>query len=145
MLTMNATNASGRNLKAPDLAKSTEAGREFAISVARIAADNKTENVRVLDLRGISSLADFFVLGTGTSGRQMHAVLDYVKQHARDVNRQHFNVSDSADSRWLLADYVDVVIHLFDHQRRDFYDLDGLWGDAPEVAWQDATPEPRAE
>lgn len=118
--------------------------RAFAVAAARIAHENKSENVSVLDLRGLSTLADFFVIGTGTSGRQMHAVLDHILEHARTVGRRHFNISDTTDASWLLADYVDVVVHLFDEQHRNYYDLDGLWGDAPRVEWElpagDASP-----
>ncbi len=144
MSIMNATNAGDPNSSPPAPATTAESGREFAVSVARIAADNKTEKVRVLDLRGISSIADFFVLGTGTSGRQMLAVLDFIKQYGLEVGRKPFSISDRSDSHWLLVDYVDVVVHLFDEQRRGFYDLDGLWGDAPQVAWQATTPEANA-
>ena len=109
---------------------------EFAVDVARIAADSKTENVCVLDLRGLSSLTDFFVIGTGTSDRQMHAVLDLIKKHAKSIDRRLYNVADSASASWILADYIDVIVHLFDAAHRDFYDLDNLWGDAPRVDWQ---------
>ena len=114
----------------------TQEAREFAIMAARIAAENKTERIGVLDLRGISTLADFFVIGTGTSGRQMHAVFDRIQEYARTIGRKAFHISDSVDAAWLLADYVDVVVHLFDEEHRGYYDLDGLWGDAPLVDWQ---------
>ncbi len=112
----------------------------FARDVARIAAANKTEDVVILDLRGLSSLADYFVLGTGTSERQMHAVLDRIRRHARSVARRPLNVAEPPSASWLLADYVDVIVHLFDAEHRSYYDLDGLWGDAPRVSWdaQDA-------
>ena len=90
----------------------------------------------MLDLRGLSSLTDFFVIGTGTSDRQMHAVLDHIAEHARTVERRQFNVANTRATTWVLADYVDVVVHLFDADHREFYDLDGLWGDAPRVEWQ---------
>ncbi len=113
-------------------------GLRFAVQVARIASENRTEDVSILDLRGLSSISDFFVIGTGTSDRQMHAVLDHVKQHARTVQRTPFNVADSRSSVWILADYVDVVLHLFSVEHRAYYDLDSLWGDAPRVEWRDA-------
>lgn len=116
----------------------------FALDAARIAADNRTEDVAILDLREISSLADYFVIGTGTSDRQMHAVLFHLKQHAKTVGRTPFRVADTQSSSWILADYVDVVVHLFDAEHRDYYDLDGLWGDAPRVDWQVAA-EPESE
>jgi ribosome-associated protein len=109
---------------------------DFACDVARIAAANKIEDVAILDLRGLSGLTDFFVIGTGTSDRQMSAVLDHIAAHARSVHRRLFKVTDTRAARWVLADYVDVVVHLFDAQHREYYDLDGLWGDAPRVDWQ---------
>jgi ribosome-associated protein len=111
---------------------------EFAIAAARVAAENKTEDVEVLDLRGLSTFADFFVLGTGTSDRQMHAVVDLVEEYARGVGRTPFRVADSRSAHWILSDYVDVVLHLFDAQHRDYYDLSNLWGDAPRIPWQAA-------
>lgn len=110
----------------------------FALAIARVAADNKTEDVVVLDLRGLSNLADYFVLGTGTSDRQMRAVLGAIADYARTVGRSPFNTSDAAGSVWMLADYVDVVVHLFDDEHRDYYDIDGLWGDAPRLEWSPA-------
>lgn len=108
----------------------------FAVAAARLAADLKTENVEVLDMRGISSLADYFVIGTGTSDRQMRSVLDQIAAMARKTGRKPYNVADSQASSWILADYVDVMFHLFDSAHRDYYDLDGLWGDAPRVDWR---------
>jgi ribosome-associated protein len=108
----------------------------FAREAAQVAAENRTEDVVVLDLRGLSSLADFFVIGTGTSDRQMNAVIDRIAEHARALHRRPFNVTSTRSATWILADYVDVVIHLFDAEHRDYYDLDGLWGDAPRVTWR---------
>lgn len=134
--------ASSEPLRAQARTQATDDAQPFALAAARVAADLKTDDVQVLDLRGISSLADYFVVGTGTSDRQMHAVLDRIEDQARLMGRKPFKVSDSRSANWILADYVDVVIHLFDRQHRDFYDLDGLWGDAPRVPWnagEDAT------
>lgn len=111
-------------------------GLEFAVAAARLAGDHKAENVAVLDLRGLSTLTDFFVVATGTSDRQMRAVLDAIAEHARTLGRRPFGVAGGGQTAWLLADYIDVVIHLFDEQHRSFYDLDGLWGDAPRIEWQ---------
>lgn len=113
-----------------------ESAREFAVAAARIAGASKSEDVSVLDLRGLSNLADYFVIGTGTSYRQMHAVLDLIREHAQEVGHRHLHIGDASDASWLLADYVDVVIHLFDDEHRQYYDLGGLWGDAPRVPWE---------
>jgi ribosome-associated protein len=114
-------------------------GCEFAIAAARLIHDSKTEDVSVLDLRGLSNLADFFVIGTGTSDRQMKAVLDEIHDYAKTVGRSPFTTTARGVATWLLADYVDVVVHMFDEEHRSYYDLDGLWGDAPRVVWQRET------
>lgn len=114
----------------------SEQARRFALAVARLAAEHKTENVVVLDLRELSSFADFFVIGTGTSERQMHAVAELVEEYARTLGREPFRATDRRERHWVLADYIDVVIHLFDAGHREHYDLDGLWGDAPRMAWE---------
>ncbi len=133
---------------APVGTAATDEALEFARAAARIASDNKAECICVLDLRGLSTLTDFFVLGTGTSDRQMRAVLDLVDRHARSVGRRCYSREGINDATWMLSDYVDVVVHLFDGEHRAYYDLDGLWGDAPRVEWgapSNGTPdEPRA-
>lgn len=129
--------ASGRTQREASSVVEKDDGLRFAVGAARVAADLKSEDVQILDLRGLSGLADFFVVGTGTSDRQMHAVLDHIEEFAATVGRRPFKVADSASSAWILADYVDVVVHLFDGEHRSYYDLDGLWGDAPRVDWRD--------
>lgn len=119
--------------RAPD-APGTEA-RSFALAVARQVAEQRIEDVTVLDLRGLSPVADFFVIGTGTSDRQMHAVLDRIASYARSIGRRPYRVADASEASWILADYVDVMVHLFDREHRAYYDLDGLWGDAALVDW----------
>jgi ribosome-associated protein len=114
---------------------SMDDARTFAVAVARIASDHKTEDVAVLDLRGLCSFADYFVIGTGTSERQMHAVLDHIHDFAEAVQRRPFKIADTREASWVLADYADVIIHLFDAQHREYYDLDGFWGDAALVDW----------
>ena len=111
----------------------SSAALEFALGAARLMRDSRVEDVVVIDLRGRSSLADFFVVGTGTSQRQMSAVLEHVARLARERGERPLNVSDSSSGTWLLADYVDVVVHLFDAEHRAYYDLDGLWGEAPRI------------
>jgi ribosome-associated protein len=112
-------------------------GLEFAKEAARIAEEMHAEDVVILDLRGISSVADFFVIGTGTSDRQMRAVADAVKEYGRGVGQKPYGMSGYESPSWLLLDYVDVVIHLFDPAKRRYYDLELLWGDAPRIEWRE--------
>jgi len=121
------------------VASGPDEARNFAIELARLAASNRTGDVVVVDLRGLSGLADFFVIGTGTSDRQMHAVLGKIEEFALARGRKPYKLSDPKSASWILADYVDVIVHLFDAEHRAYYDLDGLWGDAPRVEWNEST------
>jgi ribosome-associated protein len=110
--------------------------RAFAVDAARLCRDDHCEEVVVLDVRALSSVTDYIVIATGTSDRQMHSVL----RHAEDLGRSRGNpaVRTSSDERatWLIADFVDVVVHLFEPGTRTHYDLEMLWGDAPRVSWE---------
>lgn len=123
----------------------TVAGIDFARQVARLAAENRAEDVVILDLRNLSAISDFFVIATGTSDRQMRAVADAVEEYGRGIGQRVFGRSGYENATWVLVDYVDVVLHLFDAQRRQYYDLELLWGDAPRVEWEQATAEQSSE
>ena len=119
-----------------DRPKPVVLGPEFAKEAARIADDSRSQDVIVLDLRGLSSVTDFFVIATGTSDRQMRAIIDQIEEYGKRVGQSRYGVSGYDTATWLLADYIDVVIHLFDADRRQYYDLELLWGDAPRVEWR---------
>lgn len=116
--------------------KPTITGQEFANRVAVIADENRAEDVVILDLRGICAVADYFVIATGTSERQMRAVADQIEAFGQTVGQRPYGISGYDSATWLLLDYVDVVIHLFEESRRKYYDLELLWGDAPRINWQ---------
>lgn len=128
-----ASEAAARRRARPD--RSAEAARRFAIGCARLMGDDRCERIVVFDLRGISPVCDFFVIGTGTSDRQMRAVADHIKEMAREQGERPYSTSGYDEGTWIVADYVDVIVHLFDEDRRAYYDLDSLWGDSPHVAW----------
>jgi len=114
-------------------AGTTVEGRRFAIEAARIADADHCEDVVVLDLRGISPVCDYFVIGTGTSDRQMRAVIDHIDEYARRAGQSRFGLDGYQQAEWILADYVDVVVHIFTPEARAYYDLELLWGDAEHV------------
>lgn len=116
---------------------------DFAIAAARIARDNKAEDILVLDLRGVSPVCDYFVICTGTSDRQMRAVADQIDQFAKRLNRRPLGRAGYEQARWVLIDFVTVVVHIFDLECRRYYDLELLWGDVPRVDWQTARPAAR--
>jgi len=109
--------------------------QQFAIEVARIAHELKAEDVVALDLRGISSVTDFTVICTGTSDRQMRATADRVIEYARKIGERPYGFCGYEGSVWIVADFVDVVLHIFGRPYRAYYDLELLWGDAPRLEW----------
>jgi ribosome-associated protein len=112
------------------------AGAAFAKMAACIASDLKGEDVVILDLRGLTSIADYFVIATGTSDRQLRAMADQIDQQGRAVGQKPYGISGYEHGTWVLVDFVDVVVHLFDEEHRSYYDLELLWGDAPRIDWQ---------
>lgn len=107
----------------------------LALAAARVAADTRGSDIRVIDLRKLTPVVDYFVIATGTSRRQMHAMADEiekaVKQELHDLKR---GGEGYEEGRWIVLDYGSVMIHLFDSEARDYWDLEGLWSDAPRVA-----------
>ncbi len=110
--------------------------KPFAIAAARAAAEHNSDDIVVLDLRGKSPATDFFVIATGTSGRQMRTVADEICQEARNLGQQRFGRAGYEQGRWILLDFVDVVVHIFDREYRQYYDLELLWGDAEKLQWE---------
>ena len=104
--------------------------KDFALSAAKVAAGRHCSDIVVLDLRSKSPATDYFVIVTGTSDRQMRTVADEICQTAREQNFKRFGRAGYEQARWILLDFVDVVIHIFDGEYRDYYDLELLWGDA---------------
>lgn len=105
---------------------------------ARTAADNKARDVVVLDMRGVTPIFDFLVLTTGGSRRQMHAVAEEVDAAMRDVGDRRLGIEGYEASRWIVQDYGDVVVHVFDAEAREYYALEDLWADAKKVDWERA-------
>ena len=109
--------------------------KERALFCASQILDKKATNVRILDVRKLSSLTDFLVLASGSSDRQVQAAAEAVHQ---GLKKQHetlpLGIEGMQEGRWVLIDYGDVMVHVFHEPVRQFYDLDGLWNDALEVA-----------
>ncbi len=123
-------------------ADKTLGARELAIEAARLADDRNCNDVLVLDLREISPATDYFVIATGTSDRQLKAVAEEIVQSAKGMGHRPYHVAGRESAVWLLLDFVDVVVHLFDQQHRSYYDLELIWGEAPRVDWERPTANP---
>ena len=105
---------------------------ELATRIAEIASDKLAHDVRVFDLREIVSYTDFFVICSGGTERQAKAIHDAIYQELKDVHgRLPRRVEGLTESRWILMDYLDVVVHVFTPETREFYRLEALWGDVP--------------
>jgi ribosome-associated protein len=108
----------------------------FAIEAARLASDDKCTNVMLLDVRGLSQIADFILIASGTSDRQMRSVLDHIDELGGKTGFSMLRSNTDERATWLLADFVDVIVHLFEPNTRAHYDLEMMWGDAPRVEWE---------
>jgi ribosome-associated protein len=103
-----------------------------------VAADNKGCDVVVLDMRGVTPIYDFLVLATGASRRQMHAIAEEVDAALREAGDMRLGIEGYTASRWIVQDYGDVVMHVFDAEAREYYALEDLWADARRVDWERA-------
>ncbi len=119
---------------------SSESALRLAIDAARIASDSRSADLVVLDLRGVSPVTDYFVIGTGTSGRQMRSVAEEIIAHGKRVGERVWKSAGLDSGTWIVLDFVDVVVHLFDREQRSYYDLELIWGEAPRVDWQRERP-----
>jgi ribosome-associated protein len=119
------------------LAKKRNAeARDFALTAAQLADERHCSEIVILDLKGISPATDYFVIVTGTSDRQMRTVADEICEAAKKQGRQRFGRAGYEQARWILLDFIDVVIHIFDSEYRNYYDLELLWGDAHRLKWE---------
>ena len=108
-------------------------GRELANICAKIAADGKGEDIVTLDVGKISSFTDFFVILSGRSTRHVQALAESMENELRSKRISTSRAEGLSEGKWVLLDFDDVVVHIFYHEQRDFYDLEGLWDDAPRV------------
>jgi len=116
------------------LAKKKETNdRAFAIAAAKIAAERHCKDIAILDLAGKSPVTNYFVIATGTSPRQGRTVADEISACAKKAGFDRFGKAGYEQGRWILMDYVEVVVHIFDDEYREYYDLEILWGDAERV------------
>ncbi len=114
--------------------------QERAVRTAELALTKKGENVISMDLRGLTSTCDFFVICGGTSDIQVRAIADAIKNGLNDEGEKPWHVEGYEGKRWILLDYVDVVVHVFDEETRDYYQLERLWGDAKFRTFEDEQP-----
>lgn len=119
---------------AASLSTSGVAAEDVARAAAQAAYDKKGEDVQVLDLTELSDVCDYFVLATGTNNRQVDSIVDEIEEKVAEACGEHpFSIEGREQKTWMLMDYGSVVVHVFTPEARDFYRLEKLWGDAPQL------------
>ncbi len=110
-----------------------KSGLELARICARVALDAKAEDLVVLDVKGISSFTDYFVIMNGRSTRHVQGLAETIEAEMRSKRISASHAEGMEEGMWVLLDFDDVVVHIFYHEQRKFYDLEGLWHDARPV------------
>ena len=110
---------------------------ELAKKAAHLLDEKKGERVNVIEIQEISSLADYFVLATGTSNTHVRALADELDERMKAEGMPPARMEGYRSNSWILLDWGNVVVHIFTQEGRDFYDLDRLWADGNKIDWQE--------
>ena len=117
--------------------KPSDRGLERAFLAARIAEDNRGTGIVILDMRELTSVFDFFIIISGTSRRQLHAISEEIDRvFEQELGDRRLGIEGYEESRWILLDYGDLVIHLFEPETREYYALEQLWSHAKRVPFE---------
>ena len=112
-----------------------DASLQLALAAARAAADMRGRDIKVIDLREQTALFDYFVIVTGNSGRQLHAISEEIDRVLeKELGDRRIGIEGYKESRWIVLDYGNVVMHIFDEETREFYQLENLWAGGVEVS-----------
>lgn len=114
--------------------------KEKAFLCARAALDHKAIDLVILSIQNLASFADYFVICSGNSDRQVQAIASHIEEKLAKEGLQPLGIEGKREGRWVLLDYGEVVVHVFYQPVREFYDLERLWADAPRVI---LPPQPR--
>lgn len=108
--------------------------KTLALTCARLADNKKAENIALLDLRSISSIADYFVIVTGSNEPHLRAIVDEITEKLRlDHNVRPFSTDGAKITPWIVLDFIDVLVHVMNDEFRELYDLENLWGDGEKI------------
>jgi len=105
-------------------------GYALAKRITELALDKKGIDISIIDLKGLTSSFDYFVIITGSVDQHVRALADYIRKELSRQGDKPIGFEGESNSRWILLDYVDVVVHIFDPETRDFYKLETIWQDA---------------
>ena len=128
------TETDGNSTAEAILARDGSPGLRRARVAARVAADNRGRDIVLLDLRELTCMFDFFLLVNGASRRQLHAISDEIDRVLeKELGDKRLGSEGYAESHWILLDYGDLVIHMFEPETRAYYAIEDLWGQAKRV------------
>jgi len=116
-----------------------EENRELAIAAAKAASDKKAQDILVMDMREVMVLTDYFVICSGNTDRQVGSIREAVEERLAAMGHKPARREGERHRRWVLLDYVDVVVHVFRAEERAYYEIERLWKDAPLVEWEEET------
>ncbi len=111
--------------------------KNFAVKITDLIFNKKGYDVKILDLKKLAAFADYFVICSADSETQVKAIADEVDKELRDEGIKYWHKEGYKALTWVLIDYVDVVVHIFKKDAREYYSLEKLWGDAPVKDVQD--------
>ncbi|UCB56549.1 MAG: ribosome silencing factor [Candidatus Omnitrophota bacterium] len=111
--------------------------RSKALFIAKTAQDKKAQDIVILDIRKASGITDFFIICSGTSARQVKAISDHIIERLKEQGQRAGHIEGYNHALWVLLDCGDIVVHVFHAPVRDFYDLERLWGDVPQITLKD--------
>ncbi len=103
---------------------------DLAMTCAAAAEEKKAKDIVIMDLKGISIIADYFVICTGSNALQVKAISDHINEIAVLKDKAPLRVEGVRDARWILIDFGTIVVHIFQEEERLYYNLERLWGDA---------------
>ena len=113
---------------------------DLACEIAHIAKDRNCEDIVVIDVNDVSPITNCFVIATGTSDRQIRSLADELKSIGKKIGHPAWHIAGTDTAEWIVMDFVDVVVHLFVEDVREFYDLEMIWGQSPKLDWENYSP-----
>ncbi|TDO85445.1 ribosome-associated protein [Halanaerobium saccharolyticum] len=111
--------------------------KDIALLAADAADDKKAEDIDILNVQGLTVIADYFVLCSANSDQQVRAVARSIDEKLSEIGIEPKKIAGMDDARWVLMDYADVIVHVFHKREREYYDLERLWSDAEKILRQE--------
>jgi ribosome-associated protein len=107
--------------------------KEIALLAAEAAEDKKAKAVKILEVKDLTSIADYFVICSGNSETQVNAIANGIEEDLKEKDIVPQKIAGSQESQWILLDYADIIIHVFHKDKRKYYEIERLWADAKEI------------